>query len=1047
MKKLILALTLIPTSLQAQTYTQMQWGYNAASATPVNYKIGVSWVPLSLTVLNYTSPGAGAATNKTANQFLDDLAFDVNFFSNVNPNTATNSATGINAAILAANNIGGGIVRFPAGNNYNITSSITMQKGSNLLGSFPTTEADTSLPYLLGSRLKAGANISALVTQPSISSSVHSMSIKGMTIDGNKASYSVTNLVDWAPINSYMSDSYIVGGTGNCIRHKANSGASWIDWYVNNTIGSCTGSGLLFEGSDTFILGNYFSGNGANITMNSSGSIIANNQIEVSNGDGIVTGNNPITPLYFQVSPWVGNYFVQNVGYDIHYLDPGSTFRAMSPVVGNSFHASKGVKFENNVNNALFVGDYFSDGSGANDIAFTNSTNTGVQIIGTSHTKSVATRFANLPSDTQVISGGPGGAYNRLQSLVIANPASNVGVETTAPRVNVYGSDTVLGQANTAARFGISKNASGFDSALLLGVQGGNAPFMSCVNGELTAAVACSLYFNSTLVWNANASNFTSYIPMLVGSNGFTQGSIGFNGLTSGTATITSQAAAGTPTLTLPTTSGTLVSSATAPLSINATTGVASITGAAGTVLAGVSPAFTATPTLGVNATTTGQLGFANGGALGATVTVQNNAATAAYNFNLPATSGTSSHVLTSAGGGASAMTWTSPTTTVNGQSCTLGSTCTVTAAASSIPFPQTVSGTVTSGGIPYFDSTTQMSSSALLAANAIMIGGGAGVAPSTTTTGTGVVTAIGNNTNSTGGLVTYSGNIGAASGTSLAVGNGSAANPSITNTGNLNAGMFFPAANTVAIGTTSTGRMRFDSSGRIFQGSDTYIQVNPYSIAEIYSVYGTAGNGFQLGNFSADAFATAINMGKSRSSTIGTNTIVQNGDALGNMYFNGANGTGYSFGAGISAAVDGATISTSSMPGRLEFKTTPSGSTSLVTRMTINNAGNATFSYAMVAGGTAPTATGAGGTCAAGAVAGGATAGTVTLTAACASTNTLALTSMPAAPTGYVCDAADRTNKTLNLVQSATTTTSVTFTFNATTGATDVIQYKCVGY
>lgn len=45
--------------------------------------------------------------------------------------------------------------------------------------------------------------------------------------------------------------------------------------------------------------------------------------------------------------------------------------------------------------------------------------------------------------------------------------------------------------------------------------------------------------------------------------------------------------------------------------------------------------------------------------------------------------------------------------------------------------FPVTVAGTVTSGGIPYFNSTTQESSSALLPSGAVLIGGGAGAAPS----------------------------------------------------------------------------------------------------------------------------------------------------------------------------------------------------------------------------------------------------------------------------------------------------------------------------
>ena len=56
-----------------------------------------------------------------------------------------------------------------------------------------------------------------------------------------------------------------------------------------------------------------------------------------------------------------------------------------------------------------------------------------------------------------------------------------------------------------------------------------------------------------------------------------------------------------------------------------------------------------------------------------------------------------------------------------------------------------------TSGGIPYFSSTSAITSSAALASNALVVGGGAGAAPATVTTGTGVVTALGVNTGSTG--------------------------------------------------------------------------------------------------------------------------------------------------------------------------------------------------------------------------------------------------------------------------------------------------------
>lgn len=65
-----------------------------------------------------------------------------------------------------------------------------------------------------------------------------------------------------------------------------------------------------------------------------------------------------------------------------------------------------------------------------------------------------------------------------------------------------------------------------------------------------------------------------------------------------------------------------------------------------------------------------------------------------------------------------------------------------------------------TSGGIPYFSATNEITSSAALAANALVVGGGAGVAPTTITTGTGVVTALGNTANTANGLVTGSGTV-----------------------------------------------------------------------------------------------------------------------------------------------------------------------------------------------------------------------------------------------------------------------------------------------
>ena len=70
-----------------------------------------------------------------------------------------------------------------------------------------------------------------------------------------------------------------------------------------------------------------------------------------------------------------------------------------------------------------------------------------------------------------------------------------------------------------------------------------------------------------------------------------------------------------------------------------------------------------------------------------------------------------------------------------------------------------TVAGT--SGGIPYFSSASTWATSAALALNSLVIGGGAGVAPATTTTGTGVLTALGTNVGSAGAFVTFNGALG----------------------------------------------------------------------------------------------------------------------------------------------------------------------------------------------------------------------------------------------------------------------------------------------
>lgn len=129
--------------------------------------------------------------------------------------------------------------------------------------------------------------------------------------------------------------------------------------------------------------------------------------------------------------------------------------------------------------------------------------------------------------------------------------------------------------------------------------------------------------------------------------------------------------------------------------------------------------------------------------------------------------------------------------------------------------FPVTVTGGV-SGAVPCFTSTTVESAGTLLAANALVIGGGVGVCPSTTTTGTGVITALGVNTGSAGAFVVIGGALGTPSSGTLTSVTGLPISTGLTGAGTgvltalgVNVGTAgAPVVNGGALGTPSSGAL-----------------------------------------------------------------------------------------------------------------------------------------------------------------------------------------------------------------------------------------------
>jgi hypothetical protein len=161
---------------------------------------------------------------------------------------------------------------------------------------------------------------------------------------------------------------------------------------------------------------------------------------------------------------------------------------------------------------------------------------------------------------------------------------------------------------------------------------------------------------------------------------------------------------------------------------------------------------------------------------------------------------------------------------------------------------------------------------------------------------------------------------------------------------------------NTAANNTTNTGteRARIDSSGRLLVGATANITSYLTQIAS------TVSDALSLSRFVAGTGGAELALTKSRSGTVGTNTVVQNGDTLGVIAFRGADGTSYIQAASIFAAVDG-TPGTADMPGRLVFSTTADGASGPTERARIPSTGGIQSVNSISVGNATPTTSGAG--------------------------------------------------------------------------------------
>jgi hypothetical protein len=136
------------------------------------------------------------------------------------------------------------------------------------------------------------------------------------------------------------------------------------------------------------------------------------------------------------------------------------------------------------------------------------------------------------------------------------------------------------------------------------------------------------------------------------------------------------------------------------------------------------------------------------------------------------------------------------------------------------------------------------------------------------------------------------------------------------------------------------------DSSGRLLVGTSTAVNdFDGNTITPQIQFEGTSLNTSSLGTVrnSADTGGPKICFGKSRSASVNGRTIVQSGDNLGEITFEGANGTDFIRAASINVDLDG-TPGVSDMPGRIVLATTANGASSPTERMRIHNHGSIGF-------------------------------------------------------------------------------------------------------
>jgi len=490
------------------------------------------------------------------------------------------------------------------------------------------------------------------------------------------------------------------------------------------------------------------------------------------------------------------------------------------------------------------------------------------------------------PSGTSILKGNSGGA--------LANAVANTDYQSPIALTTVGTSGAATFNGTT---LNIPNYTSGGGSGTVTSV-GISAPaFLSVGGSPVTSSGTLALTYSGTA------------LPVANGGTGQTSANAALNGL------LPSQTSQ----------SGKVLSTDGTNTSWIAAGGTGTVTSVGMSVPAFLSVSgspVTASGTLAVSLSGTA-LPVANGGT-GATTT------TSAFDGLAPTQTGNSGKYLTTNG---STTSWA--TVSGTGTVTSVGQTFTggiVSVAGSPITTSGTLALTVagTSGGVPYFSSGTTWATSAALASNALVVGGGAGAAPATVTTGTGVVTALGVATGTAGAFVVNGG----ALGTPLS---GTVTNLTGTASININ-GTVGATTPTTGVFTTATARSTAVQDFVALQGraggTNSYgVTITPTTLtaSQTLTLPDASGTILQTGT------TVTVGQGGTGASTL-TGILKGNGTSA---FTAATSGTDYS--AGTSALATGIVKSTTST-GALSIAVANTDYQSPITLTTVGSSGAATF-------------------------------------------------------------------------------------------------------